>query len=168
MPRITTIALAGALATSPAWAGEIDTSQGMKELGGAATIDIFAMGGTTQVGFGINPRIGYFVIDNLEVLAGIGINYIADAFGFGFNVGAHYFIPLESFPLYLGGTVGYGRTAFMGFGEDNGVLSIQGGVLPPLADNIGLDLGLRVDLYLGNNGGVHVPLGYFGVRSFFR
>lgn len=169
MNRTLAIAIGAlALSTTTAAAGELDLSKGMKELGGSATLDLFTGGGNTQVGLFIQPQGGYFIIDNLELLLAASFQVIGDATGVGFGVGAHYYIPAGSMPAYVGGTLNYGSVSAFGLGNDQVSVSLQGGILPALADNIALDLGLRANVYFGDPAVLHIPAGYLGVRAYFR
>lgn len=151
-----------------AHAAELDLSQGMKELGGTVTLDVYSLAGETLLGLDLSPAVGYFVADNVEVILALHVGFIGDVMSFAGSAGLNYYLQTDAFPLYLGGDLGYGRFSEFGFAAETGLLRLAVGAVPALADNIALDVGLRLNIFLGEGGGLHVPIGYMGVRAYFR
>ncbi len=134
------------------------------------------MGGGT---FTFAPQAGYFVIDNLEILAELGFDIPFGEANEGvdksifFNAGARYIFDFSFLCVYAGGLFGMN----FGINDDNTMpsilLSIPAGVLVPFNRHVALDAGMRIifDIGVGDNSDnfwMHIPIGYFGVEGFFN
>ncbi|MBM4372249.1 MAG: hypothetical protein FJ098_11380 [Deltaproteobacteria bacterium] len=183
MNRLILAALALFLLTPPsATAAELDLSKGTMQAGGTATFDIEMMmpdKGDSTTGFLLDlaPSFGYFLIDRLELFAGLnfmmgfGDHYKNAAKNLGFSVGAKYFFPLGAVTLYAGLGVGMG---FMlpdkGDTMKDLAIGVPLGVLLPFNEHVGLDLGTTVSYSMSLDDGpssLNIPIGYLGVQSFF-
>jgi len=157
------LALASLLSLSAsAFAGEpLDIHAGTMELGGSGTVELLASNGDTFVAVLLAPSFGYFITDNVELRAGVGIAAASGVSSVGVDLGAQYLFPGDSLRPYAGGHFGLGDNS-------DPVVGAQGGLLVPLSSAIALDLGARLDLILGQGmTAVHLPVGALGVRGFF-
>jgi len=183
MKKAVLVALAMLVLVPTATAGDFELAKGTMQAGGAATFDIemsMPDEGDSTTGFflGVAPAFGYFIMDNLELFAGIGAGmgfgdlYEGAAKTFGFDVGAKYFMGFGPVFGYAGLGVG------MGFvmpdeGDTTKALNIGVplGVLYPLNEYVALDFGtvINYNMSLEDGGGafLDVPLGYLGVQAFF-
>ncbi len=141
--------------------------------------------------FTFAPEAGYFIIDYLELLAGIGFNIpFGDAHPYAvksvyFDVGARYIFDFH--PLYLYAGLKFGMNFNIVDIESEGLdgetvsdsdtltsvlLSIPVGLLIPLNRHVAIDVGTRFifDIGVGDNDvfQMHIPIAYFGVEGFFN
>lgn len=145
---------------------ELTMEAGTIQLGGQVSVDVLS--GST-IGVTIAPSGGYFVADNIEVLANVSVVSVAGATLWTVGGGGRYFIDMDDFWIYAGATAGYGQVDFGGFIDDAVVITALPGILYPLSKNVGLDLGARVNIYNANGATAStVHLGYFGVQAFFK
>lgn len=186
MKRFITAAtvLAFALSLAPlANAEGLQTTAGTMKLGGSGTFDIdmtIPDQGDSKTGYKLNltPSFGYFIIDNLEIGATLGVGvgfgdlYDNSSKLIGFGVGANYYLALSSFVLHFGAGIG------MGFvipdqGDTQKSLTINApiGLLMPFNEHVALDLGIQVTYIMsledGGNSYFTLPIGYLGVQAFF-
>ncbi len=136
--------------------------------------------------FSFSPKLGYFVIDKLELLLNFGMEFpFGTADGFrdvtvGFGVGARYFFDFNIVALYVGGTVGPkwlvpdNPNVVI---EDHFNINVMVGILVPMNRHVGIDLGMRMntDIRIDNDfpdGGqrarIDFPIGYLGISGFFN
>jgi hypothetical protein len=147
----------------------LEIGQGKFELGGHATVDIYFASPGDGVSATIAPFVGGFITDNVELIGGLDLFVLEDSTAVSFFAGAEYFFPSEYIRPYAGGTLGFGSYELIGvIGSDVFTISGRGGIVLPLNRNVGIDLGGRLDVFI-NNGepGLHIPIGYLGVRAFF-
>ncbi len=156
---------------------DLKMNQGTAEAGGSITLDINSGGGSTQVGANISPMIGYFVADKFEVIGGLGLDLIGGSTTWSVQAGGRIFIDMGDPWAYLGLMGGYGQTSFnasaggvsVSGSSGAGLLTIPAGVMVPLAKNVGLDLGARVNMsFAGGGTFINIPIGYLGVTGFFK
>ncbi len=183
------LALALLIGAAPAAAQtDLQLTAGTMQVGGYGTININTVmpdGGDSVTGtnLSISPQFGYFIVDQVELLAGarLGIGF-GDLYSTAdrlvtFFVGGRYFLPLGlPVPAYVGLDVGMGfnippsddttRETTKGL-----ELAVPIGVLIPLNAHVALDVGVRpayaLSLQDGGTDQLLVPIGYFGVQSFF-
>jgi hypothetical protein len=135
--------------------------------------------GDSETGFklGLSPQVGYFLMDNLELMGQVGLGM---SFGdlyeksdklLSFGVGAKYHIPLGSMVAYAGLMVGMGFIIpDEGDTMKNFNLEVPLGILLPLNTHVAIDLGLKVFYTMGlddQGSFLAVPIGYLGVQAFF-
>lgn len=135
--------------------------------------------------FTFAPEFGVFVIPQLELLIGLGVNlpfgtstYDEDFIGgetyrnhaqkeLFFDLGLRYLFDLDKLYLYLGFRGGLKYDSLYSV-----LLSLPFGILVPFNIHVALDVGLRfnVDIGVGNNDitWIHIPVAYFGVQGFFN
>ncbi|MEZ4236914.1 MAG: hypothetical protein R3F59_12330 [Myxococcota bacterium] len=163
------LALAGT-----ALAGDLPMNQGTIELGGRATANIVMSGGNTDLYLDLSPQIGYFVGRRIELLGGVSMLVNDNDLDVGFYGGVDVFLRANHLSPYLGGTLGYATGAFgptpwaYAVGADVVTLSGRGGLVLPVSNSVGVDLGARLNVNIpdGGNSWVHLPLGYLGIRAF--
>lgn len=153
-------------------AGSLDFGEGTWELGGRATANIVLNDGDSNLYLDLSPTVGYFISDNIELLAGVSLFVDDNATGAGFFAGLDAFLGNDGVAPYLGATIGYGTQSFQyGFfqyGSDVVTVSGRGGIVVPLNHKVGLDLGARVNFNIEDGETwIHIPLGYVGIRAFF-
>ena len=179
------------LSATPARAeATLKLTSGTVQLGGAVgfTTLVDSAQGQTNTGFifTLSPSAGYFVADNLELVAAIDLSipfgdYYSNSFNFYFypkrfagELGARYHFALVSQVTgYAGLQVGFGYTWYensMVRNSGDFTLTVPAGALVALNEHVALDVGLR--LILSHNFEVDgwrftVPLGYLGVQAFF-
>lgn len=178
--------------------GELQLTKGTMQLGGTALQlgstglnlsyggdAVFAIDmsipeeGDSTTGFklGLSPQVGYFLMDNLELLGQVGLGmFFGDLYEnapkfMGFGVGAKYHIPMGSMVLYAGLTVGM---SFIipeeGDTMKNLNLEVPLGLLLPMNSHVAIDLGLKVAYSMGlddQGSFLTVPIGYLGVQAYF-
>ena len=163
--------------------GAIDINPQIRILkGDAPNTDKTAGGGV----FTFSPRLGYFVIDKLELLFNFSLdvpfgtsNGAADV-TLGFSLGARYFLDFDVVALYLGGIIG---PSWAIPDNPNAVvrdyfdINVMIGVLVPLNRHIGIDLGMRMITHIRVDNDfpdgqertrIYFPIGYLGVNGFFN
>jgi hypothetical protein len=192
MKKAVLVALALLIMAPVANAQDLTLTKGTMQLGGVATFDIdmnMPEEGDSVTGFALNvaPGFGYFIMDNLELFAGLnagmgfGDMYENAAKTFGFDLGAKYFMCFGPVVGYAG--LGVGMGFVMTDDQDVGGVTIEGattknlvigvplGVLYPLNEHVAMDLGavINYNMSLEDGGGafLNVPIGYLGVQSFF-
>ena len=153
-------------------AGSIDIGEGTWELGGRATANIILNDGDSDLYLDLSPTFGYFVSDNIELLAGVSLLVTDNSLGAGFFAGIDAFLGNDGVAPYLGATIGYGtqnyQYGFFQYGADVVTVSGRGGLVVPLNRKVGLDLGARVNVNIEDEETwIHIPLGYVGIRAFF-
>ena len=158
------------LCAAAAWAApSLSTDAWTWELGGSATVDIWAFG-VEDSSITLFPRLGLFVSRNVELLGGLGIFIDEGGSATVFYAGAEYLFSGAGVRPYLGGTLGYGAVEFPRDDRraDVTVASFLFGILVPASRKIGVDFGARANVYLHEHEPVlHLPMGYLGVRAFF-
>ena len=163
-------------------AADLNLKGGTMQLGGnvAFMVDmVMPEEGDSVTGYQLNlsPSVGYFLMDNLELIGELGISmgfgdlYEKSAKGLSLGVGAKYFMPMGSMSVYFGLTLG------MGFfipdeGDTTKMLGIAVpiGILYALNEWVAIDLGLRIQYNMGldkQGSTLNLPIGYFGVQAFF-
>jgi len=195
MKRMLLAGLILAMLSPAALAEDLQLTAGTMQLGGGAAFSIDMVmpeEGDSQTGFSLIliPQVGYFVIDNLEVIGRLNLGmffgdlYEIEAGGetygaptlVGFDVGAKYHIPLGSFVAYGGIMVG------MFFNipdsdiegaetEKRFDITVPLGILLPMNSHVALDLGVaiayKMSLEDGGSDTLNVPIGYLGIQGFF-
>ncbi len=148
----------------------IKVSKGTKQLGGTATLDITSLSGNTSWVLNINPSGGYFVSKGVEVLGGVNLDLTDGSSSWGVEGGLRYFFDMNPMWAYAGGEGGYGSTDLAGTSYTTAEVAGHGGVLIPLAKNVGLDLGGQVGMVFPESGDSWLTLsaGYLGVQAFFK
>ncbi len=142
----------------------LSMEQGTWQLGGSGTISFSKVGDTTDFWLALSPDAGYFVSDRFEILGQVDLAYNEEA-TWGAGAGVRYHIDLKPSWVYVGA-----------LGIISGVehaptdIQLQGGLLYPLARNVGLDLGLRADVWLPEQGDAYYTgaIGYLGVQAYWR
>ncbi len=183
MKRIVSFASALALVVALAPAADaLQLTKGTMQLGGAATFDIdmtMPEVGDGETGFRLNvlPSVGYFLMDNLELVgtAGLGMGfgdlYDPSSTLVGFGVGAKYYMPVSNMFMYFGAQVGMGFIMpDQGDTLKNLVISIPIGLLFPLNEHVAMDFGTMITYNMGmddQGSSLNVPIGYLGVQAFF-
>jgi hypothetical protein len=200
MKRLLLAGLIVAMLSPAVLAEDLQLTAGTMSLGGMATFSIDTVmppedQGDSETGFSLIllPEVGYFVIDNLEVLGRLNLGmffgdlYTIESGGeeyslstlVGFDLGAKYYIPLGSFVAYAGLMVGMLFTI-----PDSDLegaetqkrfdLTVPLGILMPFNSHVALDLGIMVAYKMDlddepNDSGstLNVPIGYLGVKGFF-
>ncbi len=179
------------LTASPASAaGLLKLDQGTLQLGGDVgfTSMVDVTNGNTNTGFvfSFSPTAGYFVVEDFELLLGLGLtipfgDYYSRGFGFVVNpkrfameIGARYHFNLATrLTAYAGIELGIGYTWYESTLVRNTTdlsVSIPGGVLVALVENVALDVGLRINFtrhFDADTTRLTFPIGYFGVRAYF-
>jgi hypothetical protein len=163
------------LGAMSAQATVLDLSKGTYQMAGKATANIAIVNGENDIFLIINPELGYFVANRLELY--FALNLLIDETtgnGFGAGIGADYFFKGEWVAPYIGAGVGVGTRQL----DDSPVtysveevvtLSGRGGMLLPMSKSVGFDLGLRINGNIASDQSwIQVPMGYTGVRAFFR
>ena len=194
MKRLLLAGLIVAVLSPAALAEDLQLTSGTMNLGGAAAFSIDMMmpdQGDSQTGFSLVliPQVGYFVIDNLEVIGRLNLGMFfgdlyeteigGETYGaptlVGFDVGAKYHIPLGSFVAYAGLMVG------MFFNIPDGDipnaettkrfdLTVPLGILLPMNSHVAIDLGVAIAYKMGlddQGDTLNVPIGYLGIQGFF-
>ena len=142
------------------------TTEGTMEVGGAAAFTV----GDAMV-LNVAPTVGYFIMDNVEVMAGFSLAMDLDneITNIGFSAGGMYYMDLDMFILKTGIAVG-------GFIPDGGDMMLSLGVpvqaLFPMNDHVAIVTGATlnlVDLTDASGAGMQiaVPIGYLGVQAHF-
>lgn len=133
--------------------------------------------------FTFAPEFGYFLIDQLQLLMGFGVNIpfgtatydtshmggdtyrnhaIKEVF---FDLGFRYLFELKSVYFYLGARGGMKWNSLYSI-----LLSVPMGLLVPFNKHVALDVGLRfnMDIGVGDNEvlWIHIPMAYFGLQGF--
>jgi len=195
MKRMLLAGLIVAMLSPAALAQDLQLTAGTMSLGGISTFSIdmnIPDEGDSETGFSLIliPEMGYFVIDNLELIGRLNLGmffgdlYTTEIGGeeysastlVGFDVGAKYHIPLGSFVAYAGIMVGMFFTI-----PDSDIegadtekrfdLTVPLGILMPMNEHIAVDLGVMIayKMSLEDHGGsiLNVPIGYLGVKGFF-
>jgi hypothetical protein len=135
--------------------------------------------------FFFSPRVGYFVIDQLELVTefdfqvGFGVrnpsDLPVDGANVGFGAGMQYIFDFHVICLYLGGLVG--ASFYVPYGAGPTVpyfrVRIPVGIMFPFNHHVALNAGLetQIDVHLGDDPGyttIYFPIGYFGIRGFFN
>lgn len=156
-----------------AQADDLVMKEGTWELGGHATANIIVDYGVTDLYLDLSPNVGYFVAKRAELLAGVSMYINEGSVDVGFAVGLDYFLSNDGIAPYVGGSVAYGTSSYSigPFDIDGGdvvTLAGRGGILIPLSRKVGVDLGGRLNINVGDgHTWLHIPLGYLGVRAFF-
>lgn len=153
---------------------------GTLELGGAMTFrsSVALITGQTGFEFSLSPRVGYFVVDRLELELALGLSvgfgdgYTSPLVWFTPSLGARYHFELGSrLSLYVGLEVGLSSSEWAGSFSVHGVLfSVPVGLLVALNHRVALDLGVQPTLEVDPDTGYLVftaSVGYLGVRAFF-
>lgn len=139
------------------------------ELGGRATVDIYALGAESEISATLFPRLGVFVSRHVELVGGVGLFLADGGSSSAFFLGAEYLFSGANVRPYLGGTVGYGAVEYPHdrTGGDVVAGSFLIGILVPASKKIGVDFGGRINVYFYDDPALHLPIGYLGVRAFF-
>lgn len=134
------------------------TTEGTMELGGAAALVVDT--GAQGMSLVVAPTVGYFVADNLEVVANFGLlkYFDADGMTLSFGAGAMYYMDMDMFifktGVALNGTIPNGGDMALG-------LAIPLQALFPMNDHVALVTGATVNLNnLTTELSVVVPVGY--------
>jgi hypothetical protein len=125
------------------------------------------------------PWMGYFVIDNLELMGNLAfeIPFNDWAKTFGFSLGARYIWDFPSVCLYLGGAVGFHWSVDDDWPTSPEVFTVPTlllGLLIPFNRHVALDVGLRLFVTLPIDEDnpyaptIDIPVGYLGVRGHFN
>jgi len=155
--------------------------------GGGSTADLSMAKGTMQLGgvvggwlakpmegdgdftFVIQPEVGYFVSKQFELFGEVGLS-INDGLGYDLGGGGRYFFPMGgSNWAYAGAGAGYGGSNVEATVSTSAAkIFAQGGVIVALAKNVGLDIGIDVDIQMGEWKYVNLGFGYLGVQAYFK
>ena len=152
---------------------DLKMNEGTMQAGGSITLDIASAGGASAVGFNVYPNIGYFVADRIELLAGLDLGLGQGYTAWGFDLGGRVMIDMGDPWGYVGVTGGYGSVSAGGGGVS---VSVGGaavtpmlGVILPVAKNVGVDLGTRVNIGIaGGTTNINVPIGFLGIDAYFK
>jgi hypothetical protein len=166
MKKLATFVGVLALLVSSQAMAAFQTTAGTMELGGAAAFTV----GDRMV-LSVAPSAGYFIMDNIEVVASFGLEMDLDAetTNISFGAGGMYYMDLDMFIMKTGLLVG-------GMIPDGGdmmlSLAIPVQALFPMNDHVALVTGVTVnlvDLTDSTGAGMQVlaPIGYFGVQAHF-
>jgi len=136
-------------------------------------------GGSTS-GFwaSLVPDLGYFFMDNFELIAGVNFGtgvgdlYANSRVSVGFDLGVRYiFGPGPLIYPYVGAS--YGMDFIFNEIEDDTQamrIAVPAGILIAVNYNVAIDLGIRFlfskRLEEGANSYIEIPVGYFGVQAF--
>ena len=196
MKRMLLAGLIVVMLSPAALAEDLQLTAGTMSLGGIGTFSMdmtMPDQGDGETGFSVIllPQMGYFVIDNLEVVGRLNLGmFFGDLYTtegtpeisastlVGFDVGAKYYIPLGSFVAYGGLMVGMLFTipdsdlpAPADEVQKRFDLTVPLGILLPMNSHIAIDLGLaiayKMSLEDGGTDTLNVPIGYLGVQGFF-
>lgn len=145
---------------------------------------LIAENGDTDGGgnFVLQPWLGYFVIDNLEIMLGFGLTLPFGVFegndvNVGFEVGARYIFDFDVVCLYAGGMFG---SSFDIPDDPNASITewlhigIPVGILLPFNRHVALNAGMRFqfNIHVGEHppgaSSIQFPIGYFGIEGFFN
>src|SRR5690606_1786013 len=117
------------------WGHSANTGFGLTSIDGTT---IWAVGG----------EVGYFVMDDLAIKAGLGYSDMDGASMFSYKLGAKYYIASQ-FPVQLDLTGASGDDVF---GDESPMwLGLQGGYAWFVADNISIEPGLRYNLSMNED-----------------
>jgi len=161
----TLVGIVSLMVSSQAMAA-FQTTEGTMELGGAAAFTV----GDSMV-LDVAPTVGYFIMDNVEVMASFSLQMDLDAetTHIGFGAGGMYYMDMDMFILKTGIAVG-------GFIPDGGdmmlSLSIPVQALFPMNDHVAIVTGATVNLMdltdsMGGGLTIAAPIGYLGVQAHF-
>jgi hypothetical protein len=195
MKRLLLAGLIVVMLSPAALAQDLQLNSGTMRLGGIATFSIdmnMPDQGDSETGFSLIliPEVGYFVMDNLELVGRLNLGmffgdlYTTEIGGeeysastlVGFDVGAKYYIPMGSIVPYAGLMVGMFFTI-----PDSDIpdaetqkrfdLTVPLGILMPMNEHVAIDLGIMIAYKMGLEDGdgavLNVPIGYLGVQGFF-
>lgn len=153
----------------------LDLRAGTYQLGGSATANIALVDQDTDVYLLISPSFGMFVFDKGQ--AYLEMDMLVDevsGFDIGVQGGLDYFFPGEWVAPYVGAGIGYGTRQL----DDaptpytqEGVFTalVRAGLVLPVSDTVGIDLGAEVNYNIApDQVWWTIPIGYTGVRAFFR
>jgi hypothetical protein len=167
------------LAAAGAEAATLNLEKNTYQFGGTATANIAIQNGENNIFLLISPEFGYFPADRVELrfAADFLLDEEAEA-GFGLAAGVDYFLKGEWVAPYIGAQVGVGNRqldetpAVLATGAEIITAGVRAGMLLPMSQTTGFDIGVRVNynqpLQKGGSPWVSIPLGYTGVRAFFR
>lgn len=162
------------MAATGAQAAVLDLAKGTYQMGGEATANIVVVNGANDIFLIISPELGYFVANRVELRFGLDLLVDESGTGFGAAVGADYFLKGEWVAPYFGAEVGVGTRQLddaptQYTTQEVVTLSGRGGMLLPMSKSVGFDLGVRVNFNIASDEQwVQIPMGYTGVRAFFR
>ena len=163
----------------------LDLRAGTYQIGGSATANVALgplvdpEGSGTDIYLLLRPTGGYFVTDNTLLYLGIDV-LLDDAegsqVGFGAFAGVDYFLGGEWARPYVGVGIGYGTRQLddspqIYATDDVITASLSAGLALPVSDHIALDFGAEFNYnFVFENGDswMTIPMGYTGVRAFFR
>ena len=136
--------------------------------------------------FFFSPQMGYFVIDNLELLFELNVRHgfgtsapgdigSADWTFVGFAAGVEYVFDFHVICLYIGGLIGPTFAIPQGAGPTNPYFTIRVpfGIMFPFNRHVALNAGMvaQFDIYISSGQEethIYFPIGYFGIRGFFN
>ncbi|MBN1334805.1 MAG: hypothetical protein JXB39_02480 [Deltaproteobacteria bacterium] len=146
----------------------LSMEKGTWQLGGSATIDFSKVGDASDLWLNLSPDVGYFVANRWEILGQADILYNEDA-AWGIGAGIRYHFDMRPSWIYLGALGTYSDDRVYALGAPLGI-QLQGGLLYPLARNVALDVGLRANAWLPEEGDTFFSggLGYLGVQGYWR
>jgi opacity protein-like surface antigen len=159
--------------------------KGLMQLGGTGTVDISMYDGESSFGLNLNPSGGYFVTRKVEIFGNLNFSTTKGASSWALGPGVRYFIPMRPMWAYVGASVGYGSNTVTTTDPVSGDetdysyksfnLTPGGGILYPVAKNIAIDLGGRINYTKPTGEGMDdvkgtttISLGYLGVQAFFK
>ena len=140
--------------------------KGTWQLEGSGTVDFSNQTGTTEFSLNLVPAAGYFVAERFEIRGAVGITYATDFAFQTVGAGVRYHFDVKPSWIYIGAG-GY-------YLDQTGVALLvkpEAGFIYPLARNVGLDLGIKADVYIPDGGGDITytgSLGYLGVQAYWR
>jgi len=147
-------------------AGPLELGTGTVELGGTATANLLIGNGSTTSWIQLNPSVGYFIADSVELLGGVNLTVSEGSTGAGFTLGGRW-VGTGNVRPYAGGTFGWGQTTYLDFWSvDTTAVTAMGGGLVPLGAKVALDVGARI-VFIPEIDTVQIPAGYLGVSGFF-
>jgi|MDSW01.2.fsa_nt_gb hypothetical protein len=161
----TLVGIVSLMVSSQAMAA-FQTTEGTMALGGAAA---FTVGDSMSLN--VAPEVGYFIMDNVEVMAAFSLdmNLDAETTNIGFGAGGMYYMDMDMFILKTGVVVS-------GWIPDGGDMMLSLGVpvhaLFPMNDHVAIVTGATVnlvDLTDASGAGMQIaaPIGYLGVQAHF-
>lgn len=155
---------------------------GTASVGGSLLfIPSFDKEGNVLLQLGLNPLGGYFVYDQLELRASIGVDAVlyasqpllqgANSPYWGLSIGLTYYFNCLTFFPFLGLGIGY-KTQALQFIDNTIALMPSVGIMVPINSSIGLvfEVPFLINFRFtpaGNTQEYRIPIGFTGIRAFF-
>src|SRR5690554_6856820 len=129
------------------WLVEANTNFGAAH-GANTSFSLASVDGNTT--WSVGGEVGYFVMDNLAIKAGLGYNDNGDdaflANAFSYKLGAKYYI-IGQIPVQLD----YSGASYDDVDENPSYFGIQGGYAWFVADNVSIEPGIRYNMSLNSD-----------------